>query len=85
MRLTGGPNEGGLSYQNEYSGFTFLKYSTKLYDAYEVISRYLNKTAPETMVERMLKGILITDSVIITMAKSHVMDTFLSDWPGAVS
>lgn len=84
VRLISGPNDGGLSYQNEYSGFTFSKYTTKLYDAYEIIQHERNETAPETMVERMLKGILVADSMIITMAKSHVMDHLLGNWTGAV-
>ncbi len=34
---------------------------------------------PEGMVQMMLKGILITDSMLITMAKNHVMNHLLGD------
>ena len=37
------------------------------------------------MVKRMLKGITISNSIIITMAKSHVLDNLLDNWAGAVS
>ena len=35
------------------------------------------------MVERMLKDIQISDSIVITMAKSHVTDNFLGNWAQA--
>ncbi len=84
VHLVGGPNYGGLSYQGKYTGFTFANYMAKLFDAYEIIERYRNKTAPERMVERIVKGMIIMNSMLITMAKSHVMDHLLGDWTGAV-
>ncbi len=54
-----------------------VKYTTKLFDAYEIIKRYWNKTSPKSMVEMILKSILITDRMLITMAKNHVMGPLL--------
>ena len=74
---------GGLFYSSEYS-FKYSSYTTKLHEAYQTIARYRNDTAAETKVQRMLDGINVSNSIIITMAKSHVTDNLLGDWMGAV-
>ena len=74
---------GGLFYSNEYA-FKYSSYTTKLHEAYQTIARYRNDTADETKVQRMLDGINVSNSMIITMAKSHVTDVLLGDWMGAV-
>ena len=77
-------NSGGAFYQDEYM-YSFEKYITALQQAFTTIERYRNATAPETMVQRMLNGIRVQNSLVLTMTKEHVINTFMGDWLGAIS
>ena len=77
-------NQGGAFFQDEYM-YSFEKYITALQQAFTTIERYRNATAPETMVQRMIDGIRVQNSLVLTMAKEHVINTFMGDWLGAVS
>ena len=72
-------SKGGAFYTNEYHGFTFDKYSTKLLKAYAIIERYRNYVAPETKVERLLAGINVQNAPAINNAKEYVEDHLLGD------
>ena len=37
------------------------------------------------MVQRMLDGIRVTNSLVLTMTKEHALNTFMGDWLGAVA
>ena len=65
--------------------YTFEKYITPLQQAYTTITRYQNATAPETMVQRMLDGIRVQSSLVLTMEKEHVLNTLMGGWLGAVA
>lgn len=75
---------GGVFYQDEYV-YKFEKYTTQLHQAYVIIEKYRNKTAPETMVQRMLDGIkLQVTSILIPLAVDYVQNNLMGDWLGAV-
>ncbi len=78
------PNGGGAFYQNEYT-YRFGSYTTKLHKAYSTIERYRIKTAPETIVTRMLDGMQVKNSLAIQLGKKHVKNNLLGDWLGAVA
>ena len=78
------PHNGGLFYTNEAS-FSFSAYSTKLHQAYVTVGRLQNDPGDQAKVIRLVGGMNVPNSVEITIAKSHVMDNFLADWPGAVN
>ena len=77
-------NAGGVFYQDKYM-YLFGWYITALQQAYTTIERYRNATAPGTMVQRMLDGIRVQSSLILMMAKEHVINTLMWDWLGAVA
>ena len=77
-------NAGGAFYQDEYM-YSFEKYITALQQAYTTIERYRNATASETMVQWMLDGIRVQSSLILMMAKEHITNTFMGNWPGALA
>ena len=77
-------NAGGALYQDEYI-YTFEVYITSLQQACIVIERYRNATAPETMVRWMLDDIRVTSSLVLTMAKEHVLNNSMGDWLGVVA
>ena len=37
------------------------------------------------MVQHMLDGIRVTSSLVLTMAKEHIVNNFMGDWLGAVA
>ena len=79
------PSGGGIFYSNEYA-YTFEKYYTRLFEAYNVIERYQFGHAPQAKVQRLLDGIKVPNTPItIAMAKNHVLDNYLADWRAAVS
>ena len=71
-------NAGGAFYQAEYM-YSFERYSMALQQAYTTIERYINAMAPETMVQQMLDGIRVQSSLVLTMAKEHITNTFMGD------
>ncbi len=78
------PNGGRAFYQSEYS-HRFGAYTTKLHEAYSTIERYRNKTAPETIVTRMLDSMRVKNSLAIQLGKEHVKNNLLGDWLGVVT
>ena len=75
---------GGVFYQDEYM-YTFEKYIMSLQQAYTTITRYQNATASETMVQRMLGGVRVQSSPVLTMAKENFLNTLMGDSLGDVA
>ena len=53
--------------------------------AYTIIAKYINETAPETMVQRMLYGIRFQGDMAIAMTKNHITNNMMKYWIGSVS
>ena len=77
-------SEGGVTYNNE-NLMTFITYATKILKGYNIIKRYRNETAVETMVQRLLDGIKIKESVEVKIAMSHVCQKLLGNWNEVVA
>ena len=76
--------DGGITYNNEHPT-TFIAYSTKILKGYNIIKRYRNKTAVKTMVQRLLDGIKVKESVEVKIAMNHVRQNLLGKWNEAVA
>ena len=78
------PNGGGTFYSNEYQ-FSFEKYSTKLQEAYSMLTRYHNVVPYQFCVQTMIDGMQVSKALIIDMANAHVLENLLGYWLGSVS
>ena len=78
--------KGGLVYQNEYT-YSIVKYGADLLEAYDIIGRYHNEVAPETMVMRLLSGIVgpTATMTLMIIAIAHIKDHLLNDFNGTVT
>ena len=78
------PHGGGLFYVNK-AAFFFSRYLTLLHQAYTTIGRLQTDPGDQAKVHRLVSGMNVPNSVEVTIAKSHVLDNDLADWPGAVN
>ena len=76
-------NQGGSFYRNEHS-YTFAKYASTLQQAYQTIAKYRNAVANETMVQRLVDGIQVSNNLVISIAKQKILDDYYGDWLQAV-
>ena len=74
-------NNGGIFYSNDYQ-FSFENYSTKLHEAYSMITRYWNVVPAQFCLKRILDGMQVSNALTIDTAKAHVPENILGDWLG---
>ena len=78
-------NGGGIFYISEYS-LSWERYTSLLIESYEVIKNYHNDHAVQAKVQRLLDGMEVkTNSVILDMAKQHIIDNYFDDFEGAIN
>ena len=71
-------------YKNEAT-YPFEKYATRLKQAYTTLEKHGQGIIPQRQVKTLCDGIQVPNSVEMTVAKQHMLDSLRTDFTAAVN